>query len=257
MLLRAVAILAAGFLIAADAPPVPEARPVPFQMQLVPVKVEIDSILALEKSGKKSRNPVIQEAREAGLDLLKPNHPLLPHSYRDGKLFYVFYKTTREAKGAQDYLLQRIRKEERYYASATDKNPRTVVTWLVEAFKLRDGSLKKADQHYGSYSLRNNFRREIIKEYEIGFGEIDGLATGQPWPFDRNVLYKEIQAYGPERALYDQVEFTQSRKWTLSVSFDKAGSYSVKSDEFGFDAPKTLPDTIPLEKNPSQRPRSG
>lgn len=245
MTVRVLLILVAGLLLAADTPPKQEAGPSPFQMQLVPVQVEVDAILALEKSGKTSRNPVMQEAREAGLDLLKPNHALLPHAYRDGKLFYVFYKTTQGAKGSQDYLLQRVRKEERNYASAADKNPRTVVTYLVEAFKLREGGLKKADQHYGSYSLRNNFRREIIKEYEIGFGEIDGVATGSPWPFARNILYKEIQAYGPKRTLYDQVRFTQSRKWTLSVRFDKAGSYSIRSSEFGFDAPRTLPEENP------------
>ena len=247
MTLRALLILVAVSLIAADGPPAGEAK---FRMELVPVQVEVDSILALEKSGKGSKNRVMLEAREAGLDLLKPNHPLLPHAYQNGKLFYVFYKTTEEARGPQQYLLQRIRKEERYYSSPSSRTPRTVVTYLVEAFKLRDGSLKKADQHYGSYSLGNNFRREVIKDYEIGFGEIDGLATGTAWPFDNTILYKAIQDYGPERTLYNKVRFTQARKWKLTVSFDRTGSYSIRSAAFDFDAPKKLPDVTAAEETP-------
>lgn len=239
--MRALLIVAAGCLIAADGPQEAGAS-LPFQMRLVPVQVEMDAIQALEKAGKTSKNRVREEAREAGLDLLKPNHPLLPHAYEKGKLFYVFYKTTSEARGPQQYLLQRIRKEEKSYATATDNKPRTVVTYLVEAFKLRDGSLKKADQHYGSYSLGKNFKREVVKEYEIGFGEIEGTATGEPWPFERNVLYKEIQPYRPDRAVFDKVQFTKSRKWTLSVTFDRRGSYSIQSPEFGFDAPAQLPE---------------
>jgi hypothetical protein len=133
---------------------------------------------------------IIAKAREAGVDLQNPGHPLLAHSYQNGRLFYVFYKTVAGAVGPQEYVLQRIRKEERFYATPSDRRPQRVVTFLVEVFKLRDGALKRADEHYGSYSLNRHYKRETVKDYEIGFGQINRVATGAAWPFEKTVLYK-------------------------------------------------------------------
>lgn len=206
---------------------------------------------------------IVDAGQAAGVDVHRPCHPLLIHSYTGGRLFYVFYKMVDEAAGSQRYLLQRIHKIERFYASPDDRNPRVQESFLVEAFKLRDGSLKRADQHFGSFGLGNYYRREVVKEYEIGFGEIPGVATGDEWPFRRNILYKALQNYELDRSLYDQVQFTQSKRWTLQVSFDESGSYSVKCPELGFDAPRALPS--PPALNPvaeasmadASRPRSG
>lgn len=189
-----------------------------------------------------SEEPEIVDAGEAaGVDVRQPVHPLLIHSFTGGRLFYVFYKTVEDAAGSQQYLLQRIHKVERFYASPDDRNPRVQESYLVEAFKLRDGALKRADQHFGSFALGNYYRREVVKEYEIGFGELPGVATGEGWPFRRNVLYQAIHNYLPDRSLYDQVRFTQSKRWSLQVTFDQSGSYSVKCPELGFDAPRALP----------------
>ena len=133
---------------------------------------------------------IITRARKLGINLQKPSHPLLVHSYKGGNLFYLFYKTVENASAPQHYLIQRIRKEERFYSSATDWNPKTRITYLVEVFKLQDGTLKKADQHVGSYGISSYYKREIIKEYEIGFGRINNTLSSAEWPFDRNILYK-------------------------------------------------------------------
>jgi hypothetical protein len=214
---------------AADEAPTNEAT---FSLRLVPIRQGISE-------DREARR--VKQAAELGIDLENPEHPLLVHSFRNGRLFYVFYKTVERAEGSQAYLLQRIRKTERFYASASDGNPKTQVTYLVEAFKLRDGGLKKADEHYASYGLSNWYKREVVKEYEIGFGEIENVATGAAWPFENRILYKAIQPYGPDRTLYDRVQFTQSKAWTLEVTFDRLGRYSVRSEAFGFDAPGKMP----------------
>jgi hypothetical protein len=201
---------------------------------------------------------IINAGQAAGVDVLQPPHPLLIHAYAGGRLFYVFYKTVEDATGPRQYLLQRIHKTERFYASPDDRNPRVQETYLVEAFKLRDGSLKRADQHFGSFGLGDCYRREVVKEYEIGFGELEGIATGDEWPFRKRVLYHAIHDYDADRSLYDQVHFTQSKRWTLQVSFDQSGSYSVKCPELGFDAPRALPtDPVAADKSaPPIDPRS-
>lgn len=210
-------------------------QPATFQLRLVPVQQG----MAGDRRGPEPE--IVTKARKLGIDMANPSHPLLVHSFKDGRLFHAFYKTVEQAHGPQSYLIQRIRKTERFYATPNDPNPRTQVTFLVEVFKLRDGALKKPDQHYGSYGLSQYHKREIVKEYEVGFGQIPNIAQGAAWPFERNVLYKSIQDYGPDRTLYDRVQFTQSKTWTLHVAFDKTGWYSVRSPEFGFDAPRTLP----------------
>jgi len=193
---------------------------------------------------------VIDAGQAAGIDVRQPAHPLLVHAYTGRRLFYVFYKTVDEAAGPRQYLLQRIRKIERFYASADDRNPRVQESFLVEAFKLQGGSLKRPDQHFGSFGLGDCYRREVVKEYEIGFGELPGIATGDQWPFRRKFLYQAIQNYAADRSLYDQVKFTQSKSWTLQVNFDQSGSYSVKCPELGFDAPRALPAAVASERAP-------
>ena len=50
----------------------------------------------------------------------------------------------------------------------------------------RQGTTVKPDQHFGQFSLREYARREIIKEYEVGFATIPGVTEDEdPWPFKR------------------------------------------------------------------------
>jgi hypothetical protein len=119
--------------------------------------------------GDLEKSPIFKHARSAGVDLRRWREPLLVHCYRNGRLFYLFYKTTENALADRPYLIQRIRKTERAWPMPGAK-PEVRVTYQVEVFKTFAGALKRADQHYGSFGLRDYARREIVKEYEIGFG---------------------------------------------------------------------------------------
>lgn len=189
-----------------------------------------------------AETPAGKEAGKVGLDLAAPTAgPVVAAGLRDGRLFFVFYKVVEEAFGPQAWMLQRIRKVERTWATA-DGPPEEKVTFQVEAFKTFAGTLKGADQHFGSFGLRGAHRREIVKEYEIGFGTVPGTAEGAAWPFAAKHLFHMLQEYGDDRALFDRVQFTAARTWTLTAAFDAAGAWSVRSPELGLDVPKRTPD---------------
>lgn len=213
--------------------------PPPLQLRLVPV---LDGLLE-DAKGELAAIPdsdVGKEAAKVGLDLTKPSNPYVAHAWKDGRLVYVFYKTPEEAFGDRAWMLQRIRKIERTWKTA-DAEPEEKVTYQVEAFKTIGGSLKSADQHYGSFSLRGVHRREIVKEYEIGFGEVPGTAAGAAWPFDNKRLFHMLQAYDGDTALFERVKFHASRHWTLRVELASDGSHRVHSPELGVDLPKHPP----------------
>ena len=171
--------------------------------------------------------------------LARPPHPIVAFSRKGDRVYYLFYKTTENALGDRPYLIQRIKKTERAWKTR-DAAPEEKVTWQVEVFKIRGGELKSPDQHFGSFALEDNHRREIVKEYEIGFGEVPGVCEGKAWPFEDGTLYRMLQEYQEEEGLYGQVRFSRSRMWTLTVDFD-GRRCSVRSPELGFDAPASLP----------------
>ena len=148
----------------------------PLQLRLVPL---LDGLLEDTKGDLAAiaTSDVGKEAAKVGLDLAKPPNPYAVAGCKEGRLFYVFYKTTEEAFGDRAWVLQRIKKTERTWKTA-DAEPEEKVTFQVEAFKTIGGSLKGADQHYGGYSLRGAHRREVVKEYEVGFGEVPGRGSG-------------------------------------------------------------------------------
>lgn len=182
----------------------------------------------------------------AGMDLFAKDRPVLVAGCSDGRLFHVFYKTLENAFGERAWLVQRIKKTERTWAKGATK-PDVKVTWQVEAFKTSGGGLKRPDQHFGSFALRDAVRREIVKEYEIGFGSVPGVAESAEWPFPPERLFEAIQPYQEDAARYDEVTFTKSRKWSLEVAFAADGTWRVASPELGFDAPKTWPDAKATE----------
>ncbi len=189
-----------------------------------------------------------RRAKALGLDLAAPQpDPVVGLVRTEARLYYVFYKTVEEAFGQRHYVIQRIKKTERTWVTA-DAAPEETVTYQVEAFKLLGGQQKRADQHYGSYGIKGRYRREIVKEYEIGFGEVKGLCEGADWPFDRGILFKYLDDYGPERETFDAVRFERSVTWTLTVSLDAEGGYAVRAPELGIDLPASPTDvarTIP------------
>ncbi len=191
-------------------------------------------------SGGLEKSFIYRQARKAGIDLRTWHEPLLVHSFRNGRLFYVFYKTTENALGDRPYLIQRIRKTERTWANMGEA-PTERVTYQVEVFKTLAGSLKRADQHFGSFGLRHNERREIIKEYEIGFGHVPGKCEGASWPYNPKTLFHKIQAYQELPGDYPKVKFRSARRWKLRVMFNHRGRYTIESPEFGFSAPNRLP----------------
>lgn len=184
--------------------------------------------------------PCGKEAVKVGVDLLRPANPLVAADFQKGRLFYVFYKVTEEAFGDRAWIVQRIKKTERTWARA-GAEPETKVTWQVEAFKTMAGELKGADQHFGSFGIRDAVRREIVKEYEIGFGDVPGKATGAAWPFDASKLFHMLQPYGDDASLHDSVQFAHSRRWQLTATLTP-DSWSVVSPELGLDLPKKWPD---------------
>ena len=120
---------------------------------------------------------------------------------------------------------------------------------LVEAIKTRQGVLKKPDQHFGNFGIYKFERRKIVKEFVVGTGSIQGIATSGKWPFDPGILYKSIQSYQPEPGHYEKCNFTNSKKWTLVVDFDRYGNHSIKSDELGIEIMFRVPATG-AEKSP-------
>jgi hypothetical protein len=182
-----------------------------------------------------------KNAAKFGLDLAKPEHPLLSHASKNGRVWYVFYKVVENAFGDRPYMIQRIKKIERTWLESYGA-PEVKTTYQVEVFKTWLGTLKQPDQHFGDFGIRDAHRREIIKEYEIGFGEAPGVCEGATWPFDAGTLYKLLQPYAPEPGVFDKVAFTSARRWTLEVKLAADGKYSIRSPELGIDAPSAMPD---------------
>jgi hypothetical protein len=209
-------------------------------VRLVPLRDGLRNIAPDGDLGRLGETGTFKAALASGVDLTRPPHPIVACRWTGDRLYYIFYKTTENALGDRPYLIQRIRKIERAWKTP-DAPPEERVTWQVEVFKTRGGELKSPDQHFGSFGLNGNHRREIVKEYEIGFGEIAGVCEGRSWPFDPEKLYRMLQAYQEEAGLFGQVKFSGARTWTLAVEFGSTGSYSVRSPELGFEAPSRLP----------------
>jgi hypothetical protein len=183
-----------------------------------------------------------REAKQVDVDLLHPPNPLVAWKLTGGRLYYVFHKTIDGAFADRPYVIQRIKKTERTWRGDASAAPEEKVTYLVEVMKLFAGGLKRSDQHYGAYSLRDARRREVVKEYEIGFGEIPGTCEGTRWPFADNRLYELLQPYQDAVGQYATAKFASSRRWTLTVTLDRDGSYAVRAPELGIDLPKAPPD---------------
>jgi hypothetical protein len=200
------------------------------------------------------KNKIFGLASRVGLDLSYPKHPLLACAYRDDRLFYVFHKTVDNALGDRPYLLQRIRKTVRGW-TAPQGEPEVEVTYLVEAFKTFAGSQKRADQHYGNYGLKDYHRREVVKEYEVGYGEVPERCEGTNWPFEPGMLFERLQPYDKKRGIYDKVRFSRSLKWSLTVTLGEDGRFAVRARELGIDVPGVLPDASDAVPPPVRRSR--
>lgn len=66
-----------------------------FKLRLVPLSQGI------WEDKRRTEPEIITKARKLGIDLQNPTHPLLVHSYRRGRLFYLFYKNVDVVRGFQ------------------------------------------------------------------------------------------------------------------------------------------------------------
>lgn len=238
-------------LLTAPAASKPAAELSPGYLRLVHLTDGLRSASPKQDLRKLEQSSIYKTARKAGLDLREPPHELIAYSYEGNRLFYVFYKVLEGLVSDRPYVIQRIRKTVRNWTSP-DEPPEEVVTYQVETFKTLAGSLKRADQHFGSFGLRALHKREIVKEYEIGIGTIPGDAEGTSWPYEQGKLYRLNQAYQPEAGIHDAVRFERALRWTLAVSFDRDG-FRIRASELGIDAPESLPSPERAYAVPSKR----
>ncbi len=223
----------------------PVLRPLPLVEGVRDVLNRKGDLAALKKTDEYRR------AKHVGLDLADyDGDPVVAHGMRDGTLFYVFYKKIERAYARRVWVVQRIKRTERNWRKGVDE-PETKVTYQVEAFKLFSGEQKRGDQHHGGYGIKDFVRREIVKEYEIGFADIPGLAEGDPWPWKKSTLFEYIARYGRSDEVYRKVSFHRSVTWSLTVTLDAAGNYRVLAPELGIDVPvkrtdpaRTLPEPL-------------
>jgi hypothetical protein len=228
-------VLLALLLVVPDAVGEEAPRPV---LRLLPIAEGLRDVLnpGGDESDLKGMEPY-RRARKLGVDLLDlEGEPVVIHGMRNGSLFYLFYKQLERAYGPRVWVVQRIKRTERNW-TRLDAEPETKVTFQVEAFKLFGGQQKRGDQHHGGYGIRAYARREIVKEYEIGFADIRGHAEGKAWPWPKTRLFEYVYPYGPEREIHDAVEFTRSLRWSLRVELDAKGRYRVHAPELGIDVP--------------------
>lgn len=219
------------------------------EVEVVAPKLRLVHLVDGLRSQPKNRNLTITKkteiykvAKAAGVDLESPMHPLVVASYQNKRLFYVFFKIGVDAFGDRPYLIQRIKKTERTWATPDQEEPDVRTTYQVEVFKTFAGAIKRGDQHHGSYGLRENHRREVVKEYEFGFGEVPGECEGTDWPYEKGRLFEYVQRYQEEPGVYPEVKFLASTPWSLHVAFHADGEWSVRCPELGIDAPESLPD---------------
>ena len=230
------------FLCATSAGGAPEAEIAPGYLRLVHMTDGLRSVAPKRDLSRLTESSTYKTAQKAGLDLREPPNELVAYSYKANRLFYVFYKIADGAVGDRPYVIQRIKKTERTWATADQEEPEVRTTYQVEVFKTFAGALKRADEHHASYGLRDHYRREVLKEYEIGFGEVPGACEGTDWPFDSGRLFEYVQKYQEEPGVYPEVEFLAATPWSLHVSFAADGTWAVRCPELGIDAPGELPD---------------
>ena len=174
-------------------------------------------------------------ALKYGIDLRHaPGDSVVAHAWRNGRLFYLFYKTLERAYGKRTWIVQRVHRIERNWKHG-EKDPQVRETYLVEAFKLYLGKQKRPDQHKGDYGHQGFARREIVKTYEIGFADVADGAEGNAWPFRKALLFKKLQPYQQDRGLFDKVAFTEHVTWRLGVRLTAGGAYSISSKKLGID----------------------
>ena len=188
---------------------------------------------------------VYKAAQVCGASIAPPDNPFVVCTFKNRRMFYLFYNVVTRVPALQNqsdepYLIQTVKRTITDYPP--NGKPISRVSYLVEAIKTRQGVSKKPDQHFGNFGIYKFERRKIVKEFVVGTGSIQGIATSGKWPFDPGILYKSIQSYQADPGHYEKCCFTNTKKWTLVVEFDRYGNHSMKSDELGIEIMFRVPE---------------
>ncbi len=168
-------------------------------------------------------------AEKAGLDLRKKMSKTGTSAFnkKNGNFFMLFYNLAQAPTCKRNYLVQRVKLTKSYFDKDGKRYKRTT-DYLVEVMKIKGKSLKRADEHYRSYSLNEAHRRMVDIRAEIGCGIVRGEAEGVKWPYSRRRLYERVQDYSQTPGTYDDVVFDFSQKYSFGVEFTRNGIQQIK-----------------------------
>ena len=166
-------------------------------------------------------------ARGFQLPASTPTHQFL--AYLNGKAGHLFFSTASTDLAGAQILIQRVMKTLTCESASPGTPPSSRTEYLVEAFKVLNGQMKRADAHWGLFDQGGCKRRVITKKAEVGIATIPGRIAGTAWPFSPTVLYSLIQEYQENPGLYSQVQFSDSVTWDYSVTLSATEGVGVKS----------------------------
>lgn len=173
-----------------------------------------------------------EAADKGGVDLNFELRNYYAKGMKGDNAFVLFYNHARAPTCRRDYLIQRVRLSKSSYDRRLTKTS-SRDQYLVEVIKInQDKKTKKPDEHRKRYSLGNAFRRDLHADFEIGCGEIPGIAEGDAWPYESSILYRLVQDYAEEPGLYHQVQYDFSTAYSLDMRFDADGIFQVNFPDF-------------------------
>ncbi len=212
----------------------------PLELRLVPIGQALQQVTKLAKLDRVEATRVYQTAHRFGLRLDASDKHLIAAKSGDGRFFSAFYTTLQNATDVRPYVVQRIKLTKSSF-DHSGKRISNSTTYLVEAFRTEDGKTRSLDQHFAGYSLHGATRRVVVKEFEIGIGSVPKICDQGAWPFKSGAIYKELQGYGTDAAMFDAVRFDQSVQYKVIADFCADGSYQFLSPELGFHLPSKSP----------------
>lgn len=174
-----------------------------------------------------------QMAKKAGINLKEKMMKIGTAKYNkdNGNFYMLFYNLAKAPSCDREYLVQRVKLTKSYFKK-NGKLYKKKYEYLVEIMKTKNRTVKRADEHFRSYSLSGAYRREIKVEAEIGCGVVTGEAEGKKWPYKRSSLYELVQDYSGSIGFYDDINFDFSKKYSFGGSFQEEKLNSVSWPDF-------------------------
>lgn len=206
-------------------------------LRLVPL---LDGLRTDGRLDATTNSPFGKEAAKLGIDLSQPKHPMVLAELANGRLVQAFCSVTENAFGDRAWLVQRTRKIDRRWTKP-EGPPVESFAWEVRVLKTQAGTAKTIAKHVAIVGPRDAVRRELVQEFEVGYGAIDGVTKDTAWPFDEKSSTETVQPFADQPGAFDKVKFTRSRTWTLTTSIAKDGGWTLQAPELGIDLPKSPP----------------